>query len=78
MVSFNPHRFLNALRGGGGDSTGSWLDEGRGRGGAMTLLLAVHRRGAAHNGGGRSNGCQRLGRLKVGEDPGWAKVGRTA
>jgi hypothetical protein len=44
------------LKRGGGDSTGSWLDEGRGRGGAMAWLLVANRRGAAHNGGGRSNG----------------------
>jgi hypothetical protein len=43
------------LKGGGGDSMGSRLDEGRGRVGAVAWLLGVHQRGAAHNGGGRSN-----------------------
>jgi hypothetical protein len=40
------------LKGGGRDSTGSHLDEGRGRGGAAAQLLMVHRRGTAHNSGG--------------------------
>jgi hypothetical protein len=43
------------LKGGGGDSRGSRLDEGKGRGGAAARLLVVHQRGATHNGGGRSN-----------------------
>jgi hypothetical protein len=44
------------LKGGVGDSTGSRLDEGRGRGGSAARLLMVHRRGAGHNGGDRTNG----------------------
>jgi hypothetical protein len=36
--------FSKVLKRGGGNSTGSWLDEGRGRGGAVARLLMVHRR----------------------------------
>jgi hypothetical protein len=50
---------LKVSKGGGGDSMGSRLDEGRGRGGAAARLLVVQRRGATHNGGGRSNGRRR-------------------
>jgi hypothetical protein len=47
---------LMVLKGGGGDSMGSRLDEEWGRGGATSQLLVVHPRGAALNGGGRSDG----------------------
>jgi hypothetical protein len=50
-VGFNS-TVLKVLKGGGGDLTGSQLDDGRGRGAAAARLLVVCRSGAAHNGGG--------------------------
>jgi hypothetical protein len=62
------------LKGGGRDSTGSHLDEGRGRGGAAAQLLMVHRRGAAR----RTTAAVVLATEGVRRPPVWAKLGRTA